>query len=876
MNLARLLFLALLSFLVSSQNIFGTDRFVSLLGNHQPPFTNWTDAATNIQAAIDASIAGDMVWVTNGVYSTGGKVVDGNLTNRVAINKAITVQSVNGFAVTTIEGPGLTNGLSAIRCAYLTNGASLIGFTIQGGATRQSGTPTLGNGGGIYCVSPNVLIANCVIRSNTAHSAGGGVFQANLKNCFLTKNSVAMPTAGGGASSIFNNCTIVSNSFRGTFQSILTNCIVYFNTLGNDSGSSISYSCVTPLPAGLGNISSDPQLFPNTFHPANTSPCRFAGTNASTLNDLEGHAWSVPASMGCVETRAPFFATPPAFKADGFPVFLKFDGALLAGQTPLEFSWQKEQTPLSEDAHYVGTLSSNLIIHPLTPADSGDFQLIASNSFGVATSTVVRVSIHTVNAASGSPIMPYVDWPTAANTIQDAIDVAQDGDIVLVTNGVYSSGGKAVVGDLTNRVALNKPITVISVNGPSVSTVQGVWDPNTTGPLAVRCAWLTNGATLNGFTLQGGATQVGGDSSGGGIWGASTQALAINCWIFTNAAASDGGGSFQATLNRCKVIGNRANKGGGAANGWVKNSFLTENTATTLGGGAYECFLNNCTVANNNSQNGGGGGVYASSTTTRNSIIYGNNFFSFFFTGAEYAGSAGNITYCCVLVHFGSFPGTGNFSSYPEFTDEYHLSVTSPCRGRGNPAYSSDSDLDGESWLNPPSVGCDEPIEANLNGPLFVSAVSQWPELAARQLVYVIGSTTGRVTHSEWSFGDGSVLTNSVLAPYHIWTNAGDYTVTFTAYNSDHTDGVSTNITVHVVPINPPLLSSSDLSETNFTLVFLPQPSVSYYVESATNLTPPVVWQTDYFVARTSNFMQVIENKPTNAARFYRVRVKEY
>ncbi len=44
-------------------------RYVSPSGLHQPPFETWTDAATNIQAAVDAAGMGDVVLVTNGTYA---------------------------------------------------------------------------------------------------------------------------------------------------------------------------------------------------------------------------------------------------------------------------------------------------------------------------------------------------------------------------------------------------------------------------------------------------------------------------------------------------------------------------------------------------------------------------------------------------------------------------------------------------------------------------------------------------------------------------------------------------------------------------------------------------------------------------------------
>jgi PKD domain len=908
--------------------------------NPVAPYSTWATAATNIQDAITVSAAGEIVLVTNGFYAVGGKSMDGVITNRVSVDKAILVQSVNGPSTTIIQGawdPTSTNGPGAVRCVWLTNNATLSGFTLRGGATRSinaSGNQSM-NGGGAWAASTNATTANCLITGNFAFNRGGGAYQVALKNCLLSGNhavgsgtpgaGVAFAGSGGGAancnlkncyissnyadqsngggtdncnlrncaliknSSFLNggganlglliNCTVSGNISSGyssgyggaVYGATLTNCVVWGNiqrtsypyTNYASANCVLSYCDTDPLPSGAGNIDIDPQLLGDGVHLTAASPCIGAGPNSVVIGtDIDGQPWNNPPSIGCDEWQpAPVIGMQPSYLV-GFPAHGLTFNLVVAGQLPFNYYWSKDGTPVQDDSNHSNSGAANLVVNNFGPDDASNYQVVVSNAFGVVTSAVAQVVIHAVDVVGVNPVPPFSTWATAATNIQDAINIAAAGDIVLVTNGVYATGGKVEAGDLTNRVAVDKPITVTSVNGYAATVIQGAWDPTTTnGPLAVRCAWLADGATLNGFTLQHGATRpfsgfVGAPAeSGGGAWCSSTNGVLSNCMLSNNAA----------------------NYGGGIAFGTLNNSFVINNTGFYSGGGAYLAVLDNCAVLYNYTfQNSigsfGGGGTFQG--TTRNSIVWNNYYMLFGFPNiANYSppGSQSLYSYCLTspLVS-----GAGNLNADPQFLDLIHISSTSPCHGTGSSLYAFGTDIDGEPWANPPSMGCDEVVESALTGPLAVTIQAPQTNSVVNRNLGFWGLISGRVTRLEWSFGDGPTVTNISYNTFHMWTNSGDYTVTFTAYNTDNLAGVSTNLLVHISPFNPPLLQSAVLLTNGFRFQFTGQAGALYTVQFATSLAPPITWQTLQLFSSTGGVHQITDPTAPNATRFYRVKAQ--
>lgn len=272
-----------------------------------------------------------------------------------------------------------------------------------------------------------------------------------------------------------------------------------------------------------------------------------------------------------------------------------------------------------------------------------------------------------VNANGPNPTPPYTNWSTAATNIQDAVDVATSGDLVLVTNGVYQPGGRPAPDNIQTCVVSTNAVTIQSVNGSTGTSINGSGDR--------RCAYLGNGAVFSGFTVTDGKVTNTYPSTCGGIYCAS-NALVENCLIINNAAnnaaglyfgtasncvisgntsVQQGGGALLSTLINCTVSGNYSSgtgEGGGVASCYLTNCVLTGNSVVSggQGGGALQSTLNSCTLSNNSGTLGGG----AAFCTLNNCLVFSNSVNNQY-TGSGAFSQGGGLAYGyatnCIILH---------------------------------------------------------------------------------------------------------------------------------------------------------------------------------------------------------------------------------
>jgi parallel beta-helix repeat protein len=217
--------------------------------------------------------------------------------------------------------------------------------------------------------------------------------------------------------------------------------------------------------------------------------------------------------------------------------------------------------------------------------------------------------------------------PSEQPTIQSAIDVATDGDIVLVAPGTY----------FENIVFKGKAITVTSESGAEVTFIDG----RNEGSVVSFISGEGGDSALNGFTVQNGNVHSG-SFAGGGIVVRDSSPTITNNRIRNNRAVNDGGGivvqNSSPTITNNMITNNNACRGSGigvlGGSPLIQKNTITNNFNDLCvggsGGGIFIQGRGSAEIFDNiisNNKTGAGGGINlenAEAPIIKGNIIKGN------------------------------------------------------------------------------------------------------------------------------------------------------------------------------------------------------------------------------------------------------------
>ncbi len=749
-----------------------TEYFVASDGDDGADGLSWATALASPQAALNiATSAGDIVTVSDGLYvlDRGGAAASTAILG-LDIDQGITLRSVNGPDVTIIEGN--VDSATRIRLARISHADALVeGFTFQGGVVRhEADCPgvTISAGTIRNCVIQRCatyvgdatialsMSGTAVAERLTIHQNAGSRLNsvvlindahAIFRNSLVTDNYVGKassfyggPTMLNSARAVqLNNGTIAHCTIAGNFSApgyigtglrmsggTVSNSIVYHNRDRSlpysdaftdvnvvKSGGTISYSIMTPLLAGTGNLDAEPQFVNlargswastgngtspgiaiGDYRLGPGSPAIDAATNLLVAVDRNGNARpaGTQPDIGAYEASAPnvgalrvsFGVTNLVTVGPGAATFKAHVSGV--DTTGLAFNWDfgNGQTAASGTEHTVAFDAVGIYTARVEVSNSGSETAAWSNIVYRAPATVYA-------AESGSSEFPFdtpaKGTPVLQHAIAAAAVTASDTSTVAVTAGTYTLNSY-------QTLQLHKPIRMrgerpdVSILNPQAKCrALEIWD---------------SGAICEGLTITNGYQQTLISSVAGGVL--MNGGLLRDCWVVGNLAGVMGGGGIAmrgGLVDRCRIVDNVAARHGSGvymSGGTLRNSLIAQSYSS----GEYEgstvyagsgSSVENCTVVDNLNNvpatspryfNTGGVLARAGSIVVNTIAWYNLND-----AAAGDLIADGLVTHSAApeLVH--DPEGTGNLSNLdePGFVNRgagnYRLLETSPCVNAG-------------------------------------------------------------------------------------------------------------------------------------------------------------------------------------------------
>jgi hypothetical protein len=323
------------------------------------------------------------------------------------------------------------------------------------------------------------------------------------------------------------------------------------------------------------------------------------------------------------------------------------------------------------DENGVYSVSQPLSSSVISPGDSAMFSVEFLGAYGPLQKGIVSIE-------SNDPYVEdyhirlygygYEAWnyqtSTWYPTIQDAVNAAVTGDIIIVPDGEYF---------LDEEIIIDKAITVRSHHGADQTIMNAInysnqiVDPH-------RCFKINNNdAVLSGFTIKNGHD----GSSGGGVY---LDGGSVDSCIFLSNVAKYGGGIYVkngGSVDSCLFFNNAAFSGGAIEliNGEITKCVIQDNFASYQGGGIYVKslsnqmnMLRNCLINSNHALKKGGG-IYTKTDNFKIDIstIVGNKAYGNVGGGIGWESQYNSPIVTNSIVCFNdaySYPKTNNYGTY--------------------------------------------------------------------------------------------------------------------------------------------------------------------------------------------------------------------
>ncbi|MCF7811404.1 right-handed parallel beta-helix repeat-containing protein [bacterium] len=567
------------------------------------------DMFDSINEAIGEANDGDIVLVQPGEYHEN---IDFNGKNIIVASRLLSTGRADFNLETVINGD--EEGSVVVINHNETEDAILTGFSLINGRAES--------GGGVNINGANPTLNGLIINQNSVGNRGGGVFCGENSNpviekCIVTNNYA--PNSGGGLVIADNSEPIISNS-------VITN-----NSTGGNGAGIYCINSVSPL------------FYCCTIseNEADGSGGGFWCENNSHPNVANSIIWgNIPQEVYFNGNREPNVLTISYSDItegeDG--VDINDNGELEWGEgnidaDPLFVNVDEDDYHLTEDSPCLDSGDPESPLDPDgTPADMGAFY-----------------HPHVIERA---PVIIYV--PDDFETIQTAINMAQEGDTILVSPGTY-------VENLDFRGIDITLASLFLTTGDPAYIDSTVIDGDANDVVAKFNSRENMNMRLIGFTICNGSY-----IEGGGIYCFNSSPTISYCVIYDNQAENGGGGVF-----------------------------------------CYNSFPNfyNCTIVDNTTERGGGLFLWSSSNVHLvNTIIRGNEPNEIYF-GSDLDQSYLYVDYSDIEGGEDDIAQNGNgyvnwdesnIDEDPRFADEdnhdYRLTRNSPCIDTGDPRTLEDID----------------------------------------------------------------------------------------------------------------------------------------------------------------------------------------